>query len=108
MGPPTQITTSGEARKARRQKFSGDRAREEVCHVHPVQGNTQGTSKGEVSAAANVTPSTTTNEKGTGESLPQTAADPPISSKDAKNAIPKGKILRPIFRRQRKKPIRFG
>ena len=108
MGPPTQITTIGEARKARRQKFSDDRAREEVFHVHPVQGNTQESITGQVISVVNVTPSATTNEKGTGKSVPQTTANPPISSKDAKNANRNAKILGPIFRRQRKKPIRFG
>ena len=108
MGPPTQITTIGEARKARRQKFLDDRAREEVCHVHPVQGNTQETIKGEVISVVNVTPSATTNEKGTGKSVPQTTANPPISSKDAKKANPKAKYLDQYFVAKGKKPIRFG
>ena len=36
-GPPTPITTIGEARKARRAKFLEERAREEVRKVKPIQ-----------------------------------------------------------------------
>ena len=105
MGPPTEITTIGEARKARRQKFLGDRAREEVCPVRPVQGNTPETIKGEVNPVVNVTPSTTTNERGTGKSVPQTTANPPISSNGAKKANPKAKYLDQYFVAKGKNPF---
>ena len=47
-GPPTLITTIGEARKARRQQISEARARKEVCPVRAVQDKTPEIAKGEV------------------------------------------------------------
>ena len=89
MGPPTMITTIGEARKARRQKFLEDRAREEVCQVHPVQSNPPESIKGELNTVANVTPSAAANAKGTGKGAPQSKAKPPILPQDEKTQIHK-------------------
>ena len=63
---------------------------------------------GEVIPVVTVTPSATTNEKGTGKSVPQTTANPPISSKGAKNANPKAEYLDQYFAAKGKKPIRLG
>ena len=78
MGPPTLITTIGEARLARRQKFLEDRAREEVRQVHPVQSNPPESIEGELNSVANGTPSPAANAKGTGKGAPQSKAKPPI------------------------------
>ena len=74
-GPPTPITTIGEARNARRQHFLEARASEEACSVHAAQDTTQETSKGEVNTMAIVNPSSTTNVEGAEKGAPQTKAN---------------------------------
>ena len=82
MGPPTQITTIGEAR---RQKFLEERAREEVCHVQPIQDKLPESIKGEVNPVMNVPTSKTTIAKGTGKGAPTSKAKPPIFLPEATN-----------------------
>ena len=103
-GPPAPITTIGEARKARRQQSLEARASKEVCPVRAVQDKTQDISKGKVNTMEIVTPSATPNVKGTGKSVPQTKANMPIASRDAKNANPKAKFLGQYFTEKSKNP----
>ena len=104
-GPPTPITTIGEARKARRQQILEARASTEVCPVRAVQDKTPEIAKGEVNTMEIVTPSTTPNVKGTGKSVPQTKANTPIASQDAKNANPKAKFLGQYFTKKSENPF---
>ena len=92
MGPPTSITTIGEARKARRQQTLEARASKEDCPVSAIQDQQREITKGKVNTMASTTPSTTPNAKGTGKSVPQT--------KDAKNAKPQVKYLDQYFVRK--------
>ena len=85
MGPPTPITTIGEARLLRRQKFLEERAREEICAVQPIQGKPAESIQGEVSTVMDVTTSKTAIVKGAGKGVPTSKAAPSILLPEAKN-----------------------
>ena len=108
MGPPTLITTIGEARIARRKKFLEERAREEVCPVRPAQSYTQEPIKEEVNTLANVAPSMAANTKGAGKGAPLSKAKPPILLQDGKNAKPQVKYLDEYFIKKGKNPFNLA
>ena len=104
-GPPTPITTIGEARKARRAKFLEERAREEVRKVKPIQDKQMEPIKGEVNVVAKVIPSKTPIEKGKGKGVPQSKAPPPIVLQEATTAKPQVKYIDEYFVKKGENPF---
>ena len=104
-GPPAPITTIGEARKARRQQILEARASKEVCPVRAIQDKTPEITKGEMNTMEIVTPSTAPNDKGTGNSVPQTQANTAILSQDAQKGNSKGEFLGRYFIKKGKNPF---
>ena len=69
-GPPTQITTIGNARAARRENFLNERAREEKCEAQPIRNKSEETFPGKESTMKDVTTSNKSSGKGAGKGVP--------------------------------------
>ena len=70
VGPPTEITTIGEARLARREKFLKERAREELCDVQTIRNKSVEIIQGKESTMKDVITSNKSTGKGSGKGVP--------------------------------------
>ena len=104
-GPPTPITTIGEARKARRAKFLKERAREEACKVKPLQDKQMESIKGELNVVAEIMPAKAPLEKGKGKNVPPSKAPPPIVLQEATTTKPQVKYIDEYFVKKGKNPF---
>ena len=107
-GPPTPITTIGEARKARRQRILEARARKEVCPDRAIQDKTPEITKGESNTMEIDIPSKAPNVKGTGKSIPQAPANSLMISQDAKNGNMKGKAKGQYISKKGRSPFNLA